>query len=481
MPLDVLVIGSGVGGLSAAIYARLQGHSVSVVEQREVIGGKAGGIEIGSYSLDPGPSIIVMPEVYKAVFEDAGRKMEDYLRFKRLDPICRVFFEGMNPLDLPSDDKACIDLVSQISSNDAESLRELFSRVAEVEPLLWNTVFNKPIHKIHQLLSFDLMKFGYKLGARGEYKRQIDKLFESDLMRAFFYGFPSYSGQSYRSQSPSSLILPYYMLSKGVYFPHGGVRQIPKALYKLALELGVGFQTSTKVVEVIEERNRISEVRLNTGEALKFDHVICNMDRFSFESLRGIEHKEEPSYSYFTVQRGICKNLGDLSHHNIFIPRSYKSGFEMVYDQGRFPDEPIVYVNRTSASDPDSAPLGCENLFSVVTCPGIVPGIDWDFQSSEFSARIDRQIHSRGISWKQSEIEFERVQSPVYFKSNHNNYRGSIYGLEESHRMWGMFPASIYDRKCRNLTYCGGSVQPGAGLPMVTLSGKFAAQAIKSG
>jgi phytoene dehydrogenase-like protein len=151
-----------------------------------------------------------------------------------------------------------------------------------------------------------------------------------------------------------------------------------------------------------------------------------------------------------------------------------------LYRSGSFPEEPIVYVNSTSRLDPDAAPTGSSNIFAVVTSPAKTKGIDWVASESDYRRRVDKVLSRRGFEWNPSEEDFSRTQTPLYFESEHGNYRGSLYGLHESHRLWGMFPAPNTDDTWSNLSYCGGSVQPGAGLPMVTLSGKFAVDVLKA-
>lgn len=471
MSKQLVVIGSGMGGLSAAIYARLRGYDVLVLEKASQVGGKAAGIQIGEYALDPGPSIIILPRIYDSVFRDAGRRMADYLTFDRLDVISRVFFGDERALDLPADEDACLELLRQIDPSDAKALKSLLANLAKVEPLLEQTVYAHPFTRPTQLLDPRLLSFGMGFNPLRTYKQLVDGMFRSPLVRAFFYGFPSYGGQSYNAKSPGAFLIPYYMLRDGVYFPRGGVRAIPQQFYRLAQELGVEFRFNAEVCRV---GGAMRFVELADGERIEADAFVCNLDRSTFSKVRGEAVTSEPSYSYFTVHRGIRRQFPDLSHHNLFIPTRFETSFEDLYACGEFPAEPIVYINSTGAMDPSAAPGGATNLFAVVTSPARLEGIDWAACSSAYRERVDSVLRKRGFSWADDEVDFERIQTPLYFEAEHGNYRGSLYGLDESHRLWGMLPASNQDSKWANLTYCGGSVQPGAGLPMVTLSGKFA-------
>ena len=474
MSQQLVVIGAGMGGLSAAIYARLHGYDVLVLEKSAQVGGKAAGVPIGPYMLDPGPSIIILPRFYECVFHDAGRRMADYLTFDKLDVISRVFFGAQPALDLPDNEDACLELLKQIEPNDAEALKTLHQRLEKVEPLLEQSVYAHPFTHPMQLLDPKLLRFGMGFNPLRTYKQLVDEMFRSPLVRAFFYGFPSYGGQNYNAKSPGAFLIPYYMLRDGVYFPRGGVRAIPLQFRRLAEELGVEFRFSAEVQSLGDGGSSIRWVELSTGERIGADAFVCNLDRFTFAKMRGEAITAKPSYSYFTVHRGIRRSFSELSHHNLFIPENYEESFDDLYKRGEFPAEPIVYINSTSAIDPEAAPPGASNVFAVVTSPARVEGIDWTRDTESYRARVDLALAKRGYSWREEEVDFERIQTPLYFEAEHGNYLGSLYGLDERHRLWGMFPASNHDSKWSNLTYCGGSVQPGAGLPMVTLSGKFA-------
>lgn len=179
--------------------------------------------------------------------------------------------------------------------------------------------------------------------------------------------------------------------------------------------------------------------------------------------------------SYFTVHWGIQGRLDSLSHHNLFIPEDFEGSFRSLYDDNRWHDEPIVYVNETSKLDPAVAPPGCSNAFAVVTSPSMDSEEDWDAVEPKVNA-VRRTLSLYGVDFDEADIRFAKVQTPQTFCERDGSYRGSLYGCHESDRLFGMFPASNRDSEYRNLFYCGGSVQPGAGLPMALLSGKFAAE-----
>lgn len=466
------------GGLSAAIHARLLGWDVLVLEKGETAGGKAAGISIKGYELDPGPSIIILTEIYAEVFKRAGRKMEDYLQFRRLDTISRVFFEGSEPLDLPANSDQCLAVLRDLSPKDDDAMAKLLDQVESVEPLLEKSVYHHGFSQPWQLLNPYLMQFGLKLNPTRPFKQLVDEMFDLPLLRAFFYGFPSYGGQTYHSPSPGSFLIPYYMLRRGVFFPVGGVRAIPLAFHHLAVELGVKFQFDCEAVSFSVVRERVVSLTDQNGMVHQADSFAVNLDRSTFAGMVGHPVTVRPSYSYFTLHLGVSKVVSGLQHHNLFVTNDFERGFRELYESNQFPTKPIVYLNATGAEDLNASPNGKTNLFAVVTSPSQVSGIDWAKETADYAQRVRSVLGSFGICWTDDEVDFERIQNPPYFESAHGNFGGSLYGLEEKERLWGIFPAANTDRRWQNVAFCGGSVQPGAGLPMVTLSGKFAIDAL---
>jgi phytoene dehydrogenase-like protein len=316
---------------------------------------------------------------------------------------------------------------------------------------------------------------GIAMRLRGNYRQQVDEWFESQIMRAFFYGFPSYSGQGLDGTGASALFIPYFMLTSGVYFPVGGVAAIPMAFERLANELGVTFRLGDAVAKVDTDGNQVTQVRTQSGEIYIADRFIANVDRFTFGSLLGREVDVAPSFSYFTMHAGVPRRIQGLSHHNLLIPRDFVDSFDDLYKKRIFPRHPIVYVNDTTMNDPEAAPTGSTNLFSVVTCPAMESHLDWEFEKLRAETATTDTLARFGIQL--DDAEFCRIQTPQTFADRDKNFKGSLYGVDETFRPFkGMMPFPNHDPQYQNLRYCGGSVQPGAGLPMVTLSGRFAAE-----
>ncbi len=515
MSKQLVIIGAGQGGLSASIYAKLQGWDVLVIEKRDLPGGKAAQIENLGFQLDPGPSIIILTHLYDQVFQAAGRNPRDYLNFTPLPTLSRVYFEGQSMIDLPSDLDACRSLLRQVAPQDLAGFDKLYATLRKAAPLVDKSVFAQPFRDPKDLLSPSLLKFGFHFNPFRDYKTLVDQYFKSDLLRSFFYGFPSYGGQSYHSKAPGAFLIPFYMIEHGVSFPVGGVRAIPAAFHRLAIELGVEFRFNTGIAKIETTNDRAVAVITDQDERITADAIISNVDPWTLGPQKQPPTKPA-SFSYFTAHWGLNKPVEGLDHHTLFVPKTYEESFRELYADRQFPTRPIVYVNDTHAHDPASLPKqtpssdaphsakefreelpplmgrgrGGENLgeqidggksliFAVITAPSQEPHIKWQAQTPEYVQRIRHELALHNISFNDEDIVFERIQTPDLFAQRDGNFRGSLYGGDEQFRQWGIFPPVNIDPKVKNLAYCGGAVQPGAGLPMVTLSGKFAVDLLK--
>lgn len=470
------VIGGGLGGLSAAVHARLAGFEVDLFEQHSQLGGKAAPIAIAGFRLDPGPSIIILPYIYREIFRQAGRNLDDYVALSRLDPISRVGFGAEDWWDIDADLSQAVERMAERWPRDAKSLNALMLQLDGIAAAVEGSVFAGPIEQWQQLARSEFLRMGLALNPFRNYKQWIDLRFESPLLRSFFYGFPSYSGQTYHGRSIAGLMIPYYMFRTGVWYPQGGIGALIGAFRGLAEELGARLHTGSKVTGARAEGRRIRALEMEGHGPVEVDCLAVNLDASTFRFWLGKAKPKRSSYSYFTLHWGLPRTLPEVLHHTLLVPKGFETGFRDLYDRRTFPQPPIVYLNNPTAIDPGCAPTGHTNLFAVVTSPGRE-----EFGTEEHYAHAEAAVvgilQQRGIDVTDS--TFCRRQNPTYFEHAHGNDRGSLYGPDEPERwMGGILPLPNRESDFENVAYAGGSVQPGAGLPMVALSGRFAVEAL---
>lgn len=472
----IAVVGAGIGGLSAAIELAFAGHEVHVFDQQPEVGGKAAAVREAGFTFDPGPSIVILPRVYEALLSKVGETPADWLRFKRLDPITRLIFEGSEPVDLPSDEGKLFALADDLFPGDAEEVRRLVDGIRPLAPLGEEIFFERTVQSPWQLLNPKMLAFGKTLDVRHSFKEQVDARFKSPVLRALFYGFPSYSGLTYRSKSAAPWFIPYYMIAEGVYFPEGGIHRIPGVLEAVAKKLGVVFHLNTKVRAFTRERNRIIGLDAEGASGQRFDAVVAAVDRLTIGEMLGRTETRAPSLSYSTVQLGLRLPKSGLPCHTLLIDKDFDEGYSSLYETETAANWKVTYVNAPDGEDASLSPEGCSQLFLVASSPADNGKVDWKAETSSWRERLKPKLACLGIEFDDGDILVERTQTPPDFEARDGNYRGSLFGLREEHRSMFGLPMNNRDPEFKNLFYCGASVQPGAGMPMACLSGSAAAR-----
>jgi phytoene desaturase len=471
---DVIVVGAGMGGLSAAIHSAVLGKRVLVLEQQPEVGGKACQVKQDGYMFDPGPSIVIMPWIYEQVFKHAGEDMRDHLVFERLDPFFSIRAEGGEMIEFPADEKAFFSFIENHFPRDIEAFRRILKLGDDIYPTVKETFFAQVYQSVSDLIDPSFLPLLGHTELLQPFKKPVDAWFSDPLLRAFFYSFPTYSGQTYFSRSPGSFLIPYIMIREGVYYPTGGIGAIPRAFVKLAEKKGVEVRTKTKVSAFLTEGNRVTGVKTGEGETVSAQTVISNIDKAATLKMLGRPYPRSTSFSYVSVQMGVRKELPGLHLHQSCIPHEYERPYRDLYEKRIYPRHHVLYLNVPSAVDPSFAPAGCANVFAVIPTPAQDPSLDWAVFEKTVVSDVCSELSRYDIHIRQEEIDTVRIQTPRYFEEAHGNYGGSLFGPDEKERpVWGMLPLANTDEMYDNLYYCGGSVQPGAGLPMATLSGKF--------
>jgi phytoene desaturase len=290
-------------------------------------------------------------------------------------------------------------------------------------------------------------------------------------------------------EAPATLnVIAHVELTGGVWYPKGGIYAIARAFERLARELGVAIHTGLGIQRIDVSSGRATGVTLASGEQVAADAVISNLDVTTvYERLlpdspavqRRLARLRafEPSCSGFVLLLGVEGRAEALAHHNIFFSADYRSEFDAIFKQQVAPRDPTIYVAVTSKTDPDHAPPGCENWFVLVNAPPLSDRFDWTLNASSYRDHILDRLASLGVDVRQR-IAYERVLTPVDLAAMTGAHRGALYGPSANSK-WTAFRRP--HNRCadvRGLYFAGGTTHPGGGVPMVTLSGKVAAELV---
>lgn len=481
----VVVIGAGVGGLTAAIRLAGCGHPVTVVEQLDRPGGKMGEWREAGFRFDTGPSVVTMRPVIERLFHEAGRRLEDYLELVPLRPITRYHWRDGTVLDALQDEEAMCAEIARINPREVDGYRRFMRYVAELHrvvsrPFLysrqpgWRDVLRLPVADV------------LKIDALRTMHQAIRAHFRDPRLIQLFSRFATYNGSSpYRA--PATLnVIAHVEMAQGAWYPRGGVYQIALALEQLARELDVELRYGSRAAKIEVASGKVAGVTLEDGARLPARAVVANADVSEVyrrliadgpAAQRGQRQagRLEPSCSGFVMLLGVAQQTPALAHHNIFFTDDYPAEFAAIFEQRIPPPDPTLYLCVTSRTDPDHAPPGCENWFVLVNAPYLSPAWDWQRNAETYAAHLKNVMRGWGLDAGETP-RVERVFTPLDLQTMYGGNAGAIYGFSSNTRTAAFRRPGNRAGHVRGLYFASGSAHPGGGVPLVMLSGIAASE-----
>ena len=512
--MNVIVVGGGLAGLSAACTAAARGHRVTLLEKNDWVGGKAAQHSANGYRFDMGPTILTLPSVLKRVFEEAGRSMNDYIDMIALDPQWRCFFDASEDgKSGAKEENTVLDLVADLekmkthlnaftgSKRSSEGYEKFMSVSEQLHGVSDRFFFWRSIGGLS-----DTMEVGGAFSAAvlkdvmslrmGRSVASVVRSFVPDHRVAQMMDhFTQYVGSSPLA-SPAVLCgIAHMQTQEGIWYPIGGTRAVPEALQKLAGELGVDIRTGVDVLRIVTKKDpltgqdHVTGVETTAHQTIDCDAVISNCDSVrTYRELLGStsqgkafakKKSPEPACSGVVLYLGLDRRYEQLLHHNFVFSRDHKEEFDYIYRRGEPAPDPSAYVCAPSISEPKVAPDGCEALYILVHTPYLRPGHDWSVMLPKYREVIlDKLERTAGMKGIRDAIRYEASLTP---EGIHNRYRvlnGAIYGLASHGKFLGAFKPGNRRKDLKGLYLAGGAAHPGPGMPMVLMSGWIAADAL---
>ncbi|CAN5583248.1 phytoene desaturase family protein [soil metagenome] len=489
----IIIIGAGLGGLSAACRLAKAGFSVTVLEKNESVGGKVNFIEAGGYKFDTGASLVTLPHIFEELFEFCGKSFEDYLTFERLDPICRYFWSDGTILDVSQNLEKTERQIAGFAPEDVGNFRKYVADAKQKYEIAEKTFLSKSLNELPELLTAKNLPDLMKISSLKTLDKHNANYFKSEKMRQLFNRFATYNGSSPYKTPATFALIPYVEFGFGAWYVRGGIYEIPKALEKLALELGVEFLFDANVEKIFVVKGKATGVKLknelddedflfadiiisNADAVVTYRELIEEKDRKSFPDKK--LDKREPSSSGFVLLLGAKKKFPQLAHHNIFFSDDYRAEFRHIFDVRIPTPHPTIYVSASSVTDKTQAPKGSENLFVLVNVPYMRWQVNWQFEAQAYRDVIIEKLEKSGLENLSDAIEFEEFITPEDFEYIYRANKGSIYGISSNGILSAFRRIPNKAKDIENLYFTGGATHPGGGMPLVLLSGKMAAELI---
>lgn len=484
---QIIIIGAGIAGISSAIRLKSQGHNVSVYEANNYPGGKLTAFTGEGYRFDMGPSLFTMPQFVEELFEVAQKPISDYFQYKQKEVVCNYFYEDGTTFSALADANKFAKNAAKTFNVSEDKILNYFKESKIKYDLTASLFLEKSLHKPSTYFTKDTLRAIFNVNSLDINTTLSDynsDMFEDERLVQFYNRFATYNGSSpYQTPGIMSMI-PHLEQYFGTYFPKGGMHSITMSLYQLACDIGVEFHFNQKVDQIVTDKNKVTGILINDKQ-ITADVVISNSDIVPTYRHLLKQHEapekilEQPrSSSALIFYWGIKKEFPQLDLHNIFFSDDYESEFDSIFNKDGVWDDPTVYINITSKEEPDDAPKGHENWFTMVNVPSN-KGQDWDKIIASTRANIISKL-SRLLREDISElITFESILDPRLIESKTQSYQGALYGASSNNKYAAFLRHPNFKSKIANLYFCGGSVHPGGGIPLCLLSGKIVSDLIE--
>ncbi len=480
------IIGSGIGGLAAALRLRKKGYDVTVFEANSYFGGKINSIEQNGFRWDTGPSLFTMPGFVEELFGLFEVDPKSYFHYLKCEEVCRYFWEDGTRFTANADKQQFIKKAAEVFNEDGDKISSYLKNAKLKYDLTAPLFLEKSLHKINTYLSKETLSAISKIGKLDLMSTlhgiNRQKLNNPKLVQ-FFDRYATYNGSSpYKTPGIMSLI-PHLEMHHGTYLPKNGMHAIAKSLFEFGMEQGVEFRFSEPVLGISHEQKTATAVETPQG-VYESDLIVSNMDIFSTyrRLLSDIPQperilKQERSSSALIFYWGINREFDKLGLHNIFFSENYHQEFQNIFDLKKLDDDPTIYINITSKHLPGDAPPGCENWFVMINVPSN-EGDDWNKLSQKARAVILNKLkRNLGVDIEPLIIAEEKLD-PVMIEEKTSSHQGSLYGTSSNSMFSAFLRHPNFSSKLKNLYFVGGSVHPGGGIPLSLLSAKIATNLI---
>ena len=484
---EVVIIGAGLGGLSAAIHLRIAGYAVTVYEANELVGGRANQLRRDGFTFDTGPSLLNYPWVFEDLFRAAGRKFADYVESLPVDPSVHFQWRDGEHFTLSSNLQKLLRECERIEPGCRPNLLAFLHDASIKYRMSFEKLVNR--NEDNPLKWFSALTLGEvaRLSIWRSLDGELGRFFKKRYIREAFGSYGMYLGGSPYDLPGLFSILSYGELAYGLWLPKGGIYGLVQGIERLAREIGVEIHTSRPVRKISVDGGRVKGIELADGQFHPASLVVSNVDVPTTDSelLEAPKRRaEQPRMTpgVMTFYWGIRGKVDKIGHHTIFLPEDFRGAFAELLDRKQVPNDMPFYVSVPSETDPDLAPTGDTAMFVLVPTPLLseMPEIDSPETVAMVKDRVLNRLWQDGVDLDPERIVVEEVLTPGQWRKKFGLYDGSAFGAAHTLFQVGPFRSRNYSREVEGLYYVGASTTPGTGMPMVVLGGKLTAERIQA-
>jgi len=476
-----IVIGSGFGGLAAAVRLGARGYRVTVLEKNDGPGGRAYVFRQDGFTFDAGPTIITVPHVLEELWALAGRDFHAEIDLREMQPFYRIRLDDGRTFDASRDPELMRAEIARFSPGDLDGYDRYMAVSRRICEFAFVKLGHAPMHSVSFMASILPRLLSH--GAARTLHSLVARHFRSPELRAVLSFHPLLIGGN-----PFDVTAIYALISDleqrwGVHFPMGGTGALVAGLVSLIEGQGNTLRYEAEVDEILLSGRRVTGVRLKDGESLTADVVVSNADApFTYKHLlRNARRRWWPdwrldrsrySMGLFVWYFGTRRRYEDVPHHMILLGPRYRELLADIFHRKILADDFSLYLHRPTATDPSLAPDGCDTFYALAPVPNLDSGTDWTAMAEPYRQRIEAYLERTVLPGLGAEVISSKVVTPLYFRDRLNSLKGAGFSLEPVMSQSAWFRPHNRAQDVDGLYLVGAGTHPGAGVPGVISSAK---------
>jgi len=480
----IIVIGSGFGGLGAAIRLAAKGHDVEIYEKRDKPGGRAYVYEVNGFKFDGGPTVVTAPFLFDELFALAGKKKEDYFTLKALDPFYRIFNHKKEYFDYNADTNFTLSQIERFSPEDKQGYLDFIKTTKAIFQKGFVELADKPFTNFGDMMK--IVPDMIKLKSHKTVYSYVSGFIKNEFLRECFSFHPLLVGGNPFDTTSIYALIHYLEREWGIHYAMGGTGTIVSGLVRLFEELGGKIHYNAEIKEITVKDKKVNGIRLMDDTIIAADAVVSNADvaftyrnmidekyrsKYSNKKIEGMRY----SMSLFVIYFGTKKryNSGNIAHHNIILGSRYKELLNDIFKRKILAEDFSLYLHMPTLTDSSIAPDGCEGFYVLSPVPHLASGTDWKTEAKPYRDKIMRFLQETYLPDLEENIIAEHYIDPLHFQGTLNSYLGSAFSVEPIFTQSAWFRPHNLSEDFENLYFVGAGTHPGAGLPGVLSSAKI--------
>lgn len=476
-----IVIGSGFGGLAAAVRLGARGYQVTVLEKLAAPGGRAIVRERDGFVLDSGPTVITAPWLFEELWELCGKRLADDVDLRPVAPFYRIRFDDGTLFDYTGDAQKMREEIAKLSPSDVEGYERFLATSREIFQIGFEQLAHVPFGRKRDMAK--IVPAMTRLRSFESVYRMVSRHVKDERLRQVFSFHPLLVGGNPFTTTSIYTLIAFLERKWGVHFPIGGTGALVRGLVRLIEGQGGVVRCHAPVEQILVEHGRAVGVRLEGGETVAADVVVSNADSaWTYRHLIAPEHRkkwtnrriESRRYSMglFVWYFGTKRRYPNVAHHTILLGPRYKGLLRDIFDRHRLAADFSLYLHRPTATDPAMAPDGCDTFYVLSPVPHLESGTKWRAEAEPYRARIARYLESTILPELSSSIAVSEVLTPQEFHDDLASFRGAAFGMEPILTQSAYFRPHNRSEEVDGLYLVGAGTHPGAGVPGVLSSAR---------